>query len=607
MNPNTIVRAATRMTGAVLALVPLNVIAQPPNETSPLGMNLSAPLHSSDVSFANLMHLTDGFLRASDSEPITENLDGNGWPTSITEPVLVRLMGWEGEWGAYCPAGDYVLLYEGEGTIEVINATEQSRTVDGNTTRVVYSYTPPPPGTISGVELHLTETDPNGTGNYLRDIRFLLPGTEATYQTNPFNPRFLEQWSKYKAFRHVQTLQIWPFIENDEFDQPILDPSHYPGLEVDWADRKPVTDFRWGTGWPLEVVVAFHNELQADCYLNVSHTATDDTIEQMAIFFRDNLDPGLTLLVEYANESWNDWSHTYHWHESLGRAAGVGSIPPETNDPRVISLRYHTQRAVRTMQTFERIFSAAGRADNLVHVFGGSELAYFYSVNEPDHEGVLWLEVDGRPAATYFDAWAVTSYVGGALGFEFQHVVRNWTVDDLFTYINTGEQPPGDMVTIPEENGAKIGTLASTLHALNEMNDLAEEFGMHLLVYEGGPHFVVAPYNPTLDQGVPPSDFAAVDNLFSLAAQDSRLGPLMTELLDGAREAGVKLHIMFNSCEVPGFSVWSKFGFLPHIYENGANYPKYASTDAWIDANPVWWTSLQRGAPGAQIDTWQAY
>ena len=91
------------------------------------------------------------------------------------------------------PAGDYICLYDGEGVIEWI---QDGHVVEKTPGREVVRVTP----TDDGVVCRIVSTNP---ANHLRNIRFVMPGFEATYATNPWRPGFLSRWEKFKVLRFM--------------------------------------------------------------------------------------------------------------------------------------------------------------------------------------------------------------------------------------------------------------------------------------------------------------------------------------------------------------------------------------------------------------------
>lgn len=47
------------------------------------------------------------------------------------------------------------------------------------------------------------------------------------------------------------------------------------------------------------------NKLNVNPWINVPHMATDDYVQNLAAFLKENIDPKLVIHVEYSNECWN--------------------------------------------------------------------------------------------------------------------------------------------------------------------------------------------------------------------------------------------------------------------------------------------------------------
>ncbi|MDJ0689134.1 MAG: cadherin-like domain-containing protein, partial [Xenococcaceae cyanobacterium MO_188.B32] len=154
-------------------------------------------------------------------------LDENGWVKSLPAPedepeyssvgtLLFRNV------GSY-PGGKYVVLYEGEGTIEyALDAQkDESASTPG---RDVIDVNP----SNAGIWLRITSTDPNDTGDYLRNIRVLPEEYEyADYQV--FNPVFLEKIQPFNTIRFMD----WMFTNNSKqsewSERPVPESSIFSG------------------------------------------------------------------------------------------------------------------------------------------------------------------------------------------------------------------------------------------------------------------------------------------------------------------------------------------------------------------------------------------
>jgi hypothetical protein len=125
------------------------------------------------------------------------------------------------------PSGEYVLLYEGEGTIEIRGAKKIASSAPG---RIVAEID----GEKGGIFIQLRAVNEK---NYVRNIRFIMPGHEKTYANEPFNPAFLEKWKGFNTFRFMD----WQHTNGSKI--------------VTWAQKPNVEDASWTEhGIPVEVM-----------------------------------------------------------------------------------------------------------------------------------------------------------------------------------------------------------------------------------------------------------------------------------------------------------------------------------------------------------------
>lgn len=177
--------------------------APAPNQNAAVGTNLMRIFsRSSDWPFVDVFKASLPWVTLRNGQIVTNtgpiDLDAHGWVRSlpagnnpefnaVATSVLRELDG-------HYPAGQYIVLYEGEGTLTYGGdaAFDASASIAG---RDVLTVTP----ANAGIVLRITATDPNGTGNYLRNIRVIMPGFEETYATQLFHPLFLENSSPSKC------------------------------------------------------------------------------------------------------------------------------------------------------------------------------------------------------------------------------------------------------------------------------------------------------------------------------------------------------------------------------------------------------------------------
>ena len=113
----------------------------------------------------------------------------------------------------YYPSGRYVLLYDGEGTFQYhFDAVKNTRlSAPGRDVLDVIS-------SAGGIFIFLTSTDPNNTGNYVRNIRLVYApkATKTVIDPNEtllangemFNPNFISRISQFKTLRFMDWMHV---------------------------------------------------------------------------------------------------------------------------------------------------------------------------------------------------------------------------------------------------------------------------------------------------------------------------------------------------------------------------------------------------------------
>ena len=182
------------------------------------------------------------------------DLDANGWVKSLptpedgTDDSYAGTLLFRGIDGNY-PGGEYVVLYDGEGTIEY----DFDATLDltaSSPGRDVITVNP----SDSGIYLKITETDPNQTGNYLRNISVVPAAFEDSYPTEIFNSAFIEKIQPFAAFRFMD----WMKTNNS--------------TQKEWSNRPTLEDATWSqAGAPVEIMVELANRTSSDPWFTLRH------------------------------------------------------------------------------------------------------------------------------------------------------------------------------------------------------------------------------------------------------------------------------------------------------------------------------------------------
>lgn len=191
--------------------------------TSPIGTNLTGIADwSTEWAFVDAFKASRAWISGTQSQwddGRALDLDPDGWVRSLLPGQIARtLLLPDGHY----PAGRYVVLYNGQGTLEYGGGAvlDTASSTPGRDVVIVSGMAP--------VIMNVTATTP---GNHLRDIRFLMPGGvcsadpftycddanpcgtgacerfEDIYATQVFHPTFLSRLRGYRTLRFMDWLQ----------------------------------------------------------------------------------------------------------------------------------------------------------------------------------------------------------------------------------------------------------------------------------------------------------------------------------------------------------------------------------------------------------------
>ncbi len=465
------------------------------------------------------------------------NLDENGWVKSLPTPadtpeytrvatVLFRSL-------EQYPGGQYVVLYDGEGTIQYkFDATKD--TAASSPGRDIINVTP----SNSGICLIITSTDPNKTGNYLRNIRVVPAQYEQTYQSQIFNPQFLSKINNFKALRFMD----WMKTNNS--------------LQSEWANRPKVQDASYfGKGVPVEVMVELANQLNIDPWFNMPHLATNEYITNFAQVVKTRLNPNLTAYIEFSNEVWNG-SFKQNKYALLQGKTRWGQTKTNTQ------LQWYGMRTAQMCDIWENTF---GSEKNRVACVISTQTA----VKGPE-KSVLdcsyWVAEGNTPCYQHgIDVYAITGYFGGKLGQTGNTtMIESWLKEadgGFSTAIKRFRNP-----NLPDS----IPSLAKlfTYHA-----NVATSKGLKLVGYEGGQHIVGS-------GGVENNE--AITNFFIALNRRPEMYSLYTEVLNNWKQAGGTLFMHFSNIGTP--TKYGSWGALEHVNQDTS--PKYKALMDFIAQNP---------------------
>lgn len=519
----------------------------PANVNAALGTGLSGISDwSAEMPFVDAFKASRAWISGSTDgtwdDKRSFDLDAQGWVRSLKAKQLARTLLFWGLDDLY-PAGKYVVLYDGKGTIDYWQAAKKDAAAS-TPGRDVVDVDP----SKGGIGLTITATDGS---DYLRNIRVLRPGGscqgdrfktcltdaecggaagscvsfEKTYATQPFYPTFLARTKTYS------TLRFMDWMDTNGSDQQR------------WAERPKVDDARWTTkGVPAEIMIALANTLSADAWFNMPHKADNGYVTAFATLVHAMLNPAHKAYLEYSNEVWNGIFAQSGYAKQQGLTLGLS-----TNDYQA-QLFYYSQRAVEIFKLWQAAFGAdKGR---VVRVMGSQAASTWVSEQVLTHKN----------AAAETDALAIAPYFGGYLGGTSEQArVQAMSLAALFSELNT--------VALPKSAQWVTDTAA-----------LAQTHGVDLIAYEGGQHLA--------GNGGVEND-AAINTLFDDANRDARMGAVYAAYFAAWKSAGGKLFVHFVNCG--GYSKWGRWGALEHIGQARSAAPKFDALQTFIETTPKWW------------------
>ncbi len=499
-------------------------VAAPTPERSRLGINLNGPTDwNSELPFVDVFRLSRAWISQREGAGWGKGpelrRDANGWATTIEPGCWIDTPLCTIEGGRF-PQGQYVCLYEGQGKIEFWGSF--GRLVEQQPGRIVFETKP---GT-SPIWLRIRAVDPT---DYVRNIRVIMPGFEATYQQEPFHPLFLKRWRGFSTIRFMD----WMVTNHGD-----------PGR---WESR-PTPQYCNYTerGVPVEVMVDLCNRLGANPWFCMPHRADDDYVRRFAHCVMQKLNPDLKVYLEYSNEVWNSIFPQNRYAREKGQELGLGP----TERPWEGGGMYYSRRSVEMFDIWEQVF---GERSRLVRVLA------WQAVN------AWWLEhiiLPAGEAAKHADAVAIAPYMGFLVPPQSTDKqvgadkVQDWTVDQVLDYTEQTALP-------------------ASIKAMQEHKRVADKFGLKLVCYEAGQHLVGIGAATSNDR---------LTALFVAANRHPRMGQIYTRYLDAWKAIDGDLMCLFSSVGLWGR--WGSWGLAQFYDETEADQPKLKAVMDWHHANP---------------------
>ncbi|GAB4384631.1 MAG: hypothetical protein Kow00121_48400 [Elainellaceae cyanobacterium] len=469
------------------------------------------------------------------------DLDEFGWVKSLPapedEPEYTRVgtlmfNGFEGQY----PKGQYVVLYEGEGQLEYGFDAQKDEALSAPGRDVINITST----SNNGVLIKITATDPNQTGNYLRNIHFVPIAYEDTFATEFFNPAFINKIDRFQALRFMD----WMATNDSE--------------QSEWSDRPQVDDasYAWGKGAPIEIMVALANRLGVSPWFTMPHQATDEYMANFAQTVKTCLNPNLNVYVEFSNEVWNWQFRQANYALEQGQARWG-------EDKGDAYMQWYGMRTAQMSDIWNQVF--ADQADRVISVMATQTA---WEGLEPSAlDCPLWVAEGNRPCYQHnIDVYAIAGYFSGRLVQDpSKEIVKSWLNDPdggiskAFTQIKQGTLITGEGFN---------DTLPGVEGLFEYHQNVAQSKGLQLVAYEGGQHLVR-------------SDDEQLTEFFIALNRQPEMYDAYMQLLNSWKANQGNLFMNFSDIGKP--SKWGSWGVLEHVDQESS--PKYDALMDFLDQN----------------------
>jgi hypothetical protein len=537
-----------RATGAATLPTPADAVAPAsapvggwPNARSSLGTNLSGVSDwGSEIPFIDAFRasreLTSGSPTAwGDDRKL--DIDARGWLRSLASNQEARTVVLN---GPQFRSGRYLVLYEGRGEYRYAG-TAQLDTAASKPGRDVVMVDRAR-GDL-GIAMDFTAIDKRDP---IRNIRMIPPGGacdtdrarfcdadnpcptgaclafEEHYQKLVFHPDFLARTQRFGMLRFMDMMQT----NNSNV--------------VRWDQRGQLGNQTWvvNGGVPFEVMAQLTNQLRAQPWFCVPHQADDDYVRKLAEQAKALIDPALPIWIEYSNEVWNAGFQQHHY--ALKRAGELG-YPSDFQGV----LRFYARRSLEVFKIFESVLGK----ERVKAVVGSQAVNTWVSTEILDFPGIK----------EHADALAIAPYFGRSPGPEDLAKFQKMTLDQLI-------------------ERTKNEYLPETKKWVADQSAIAKQYGIELVAYEAGQHFVGT-------QGAENDE--RLNKLFDALNRDPRMKDLYLTYLENWKASGGTWLNHFVNCDK--WSKWGRWGALEEIRQPREQSPKFDALMTFIDKHERWW------------------
>lgn len=438
-----------------------------------VGVNLGmASSGMSTSEFVDIGKQERGWRKITGGVMPHDSLDEQGWPLYDARRVFFDKRAF-GAWinsiddpESYQKdmSGTYKLSFEGQAELSLAEGEGPqilNKVYDPSINITRADIVIPASSALLSVDFKNTKaTSTSGVNTGVKKVRLIKPGFyENTNQV--FDQEFLNSLCPFSTFRVMDWLLTNG--SNPNF--------HSPDNTIDWNERKmpeDATQSHWGLkkdGIAWEYVVDLGNLTQKNLWINIPVHASDNYIRELAKLFKNKLNPYSEIYIEHSNEVWN--SAPGFEQTPYNKAAAIAEVESgksnlnknpdgsiNTNNNTWASRR-HAERLVKIGQIFNEVYGS-----NVLNSKIKMVLAYQRVRDDIVKDMLHWInKYYGEPKSLIY-GFAITQYISGSA--------------------SVGASPEAIVTGMRTGYDAKISDYMAN-------KATAEQFGIKLLCYEGGP------------------------------------------------------------------------------------------------------------------------
>lgn len=300
------------------------ITQQVPNQAMRVGINTAWLTTYGGVPFANLLYNFGTWSRVSGTGSIVSQEQGALVLTGASSTDIYRLAGIPAP-GTPLKTGTYTVL--NPDGLKIGIGSFAGVTYAPYNTATSFTFTA---GDVSN-GLYLFYQGSGGVTNINGPVCLIIPGQAAAYAAGDvFAPDFIT-YMKTLAPRQIR------FMDAQNTNSSLI---------TDWADRTRPSSITFNTQssgriWPHEHIIGLCNRLGVDPWVSYPargtigiSTDTTTYAYNMATLYKNTLNPGLQLQLEYVNEIWNTanaFLENSNWVTLLNFTKYIAAATPSTN------------------------------------------------------------------------------------------------------------------------------------------------------------------------------------------------------------------------------------------------------------------------------------